>query len=169
MPSNCVAEVQCTLPVLVAFEKLYQTALYVFELTRATSADQVEVSLSALSAADRVIAATEQVKRRARALSSVVASRKIDHPTSMLIDKAFAASGLTKFAMDVAQAGGSTMVKVILARHMDVQAGKFDGAIRKAPWICESNGRVRLTAQRHRLPLTKVPAFDESRNWVAPL
>ena len=48
------------------------------------------------------------------------------------------------------------MVKVILARHMDVQAGKFDGAIRKAPWICESNGRVRAHGSTSQLPLTEV-------------
>jgi len=164
-PTDCKAQIRATLPVLVNYEKFYQSALYVFNLVRTAATEQMDITLEDIAKQSATVKGVATVRRRARILVSELHRSRLKTDTTRQINDVLTDSGVIGLATAIQGSHGVELLRLLLTRHKEVQAGKFDGALPKAAWLLEHKGQVRLTAQRHRLPMRACPQSWSDVDW----
>ncbi len=164
LPPDCEQQIFAALVILLPYERLSQGFQFLFDAVRATATDEPEVPLNVVAEKSNVLVAYEGVHSAARDLvASLSRAYEIHRTTSDEIQTVLRDGGIGAL-LPLIRATGSArdMVSLVLDRHRDVQQGKFDKGQRKAAWIRRdtTEGKVRLTAQRHQLSVS-----DRCANW----
>ena len=171
VPADCLTQIAATLQVLEPFEQFYQGAIFIFERIRSAVSDEIEVNLSDLSRTIPMQEARQAILKAAESLlRNLQAAREINPATATEVDAVLRESGILSLANEVLHQAtdGAELMRCIVRRHTQVQSGKFDKGLPKAAWtrLAEGGDRVRLTAQRHQLPVSQRPSTwkDASRH-----
>jgi hypothetical protein len=148
---------------LEPFEQFYQGVLFLFERIRGAASDEAEPRLAALASTEPLGEATQAIRWSAADLRRALqTARDVNASTAGQVAAVLQESGILALADDLLRepADTSELMRVVLRRHGQIQSGKFDKGVRKAPWVRLADGddRVRLTAQRYQLPPSERPA-----------
>lgn len=155
-PLLCVRQIEATLVLINAYERLYQAAQFLFDSVRAAATDKAEARLDLLAATAPCVSALHGLRSACRSLHTAMEDAAAIH-TETAIDcrTVFDSAGVVSFAQAArGTSDGAALLGMVLDRHRDVQQGKFDRGERKAAWVHHdtAQGSARLTAQRHQLP-----------------
>jgi hypothetical protein len=137
-------ELRQALGIVAAFESGYQHVLLVLERLLAccdraavpmVSTEEISADVVLRRALDGIGPAVAELEA---AIAEVDDAKLLEaiprlHDVRRFLERAGAASTALE------------LVDAVLARHREVQAGKFDGGRRKAPWLEHADGRVRRT------------------------
>lgn len=171
IPGTCQNQINATLQILEPFERLYQGAVFLFDSVRGAATDEAEVSLNDVVRLEAVEKAATALRRNAEQLLDSIQLARTCCPTTVQdIDTVLRDSGILSLVADLRKPGDDTLrlIQIMLNRHNEVQARKFDKGLPKAPWfhLDSAAKSVRLTAQRNQLLAAKRPPqwTDEGRH-----
>ncbi len=160
-PAESIAQIQAALCILEPFERYYQAALFLFEHLRAVATAEGQAVLSGLAHAPAVLDADKSVRANSEALrASLPAARAISIVSAQDVESVLRESGVLALAQETKDSRDAVaMMRIILRRHGQVQSGKFDRGMPKAPWMRLSDDweSVQLTAQRYELSSSRRP------------
>ena len=163
VPVICLDQISATLQMLEPFEQFYQGVLFLFERIRGAATDEAEARLSDLAVKEAMSEAAQAIRKNADGLQRAMrVAREVNATTAKQVEEVLQVSGILTLADEVLRepADNSELMRVVLRRHGQVQAGKFDKGLPKAAWarLADGDDRVRLTAQRYQLSATQRPA-----------
>ncbi len=163
VPAACLTQIGATLHILEPFEQFYQSAIFIFERIRGAATDDIEVSLSDLARTEPMQEARQAILKGAASLQwNLQTAREDNATTTAEVDAVLRESGILALANEVLHPAtdAAELMRLIVRRHSQVQSGKFDKGLPKAAWtrLADGGDRVRLTAQRHQLPVSQRPA-----------
>lgn len=161
--ASCLTQIDAALQVLEPFEQFYQGVIFLFDQIRGAASDQAEARLADLANVGPIGEAAEAIRKSANELQRIlVTAHAVNATTVIELDAVLRDSGILSLAADVLQETADTcgLMRIVLRRHSQVQSGKFDKGLPKAPWARLTNGGdcVQLTAQRYQIGRSQRPA-----------
>jgi hypothetical protein len=163
-PANYLSQIDATLCVLEPFEQFYQGVTFLFERIRGAASDEPDAQLTDMANTVSVSEAAEAVRKSADELLRILlAAREVNATTAGEVEAVLRDSGVLSLAADVLHEQSDTpeLMRIVLRRHSQVQSGKFDKGLPKAPWarLAKTGDRVSLTAQRYQLAQSQRPTL----------
>lgn len=163
LPATSLTQIAATLQIIEPFEQFYQSVLFLFERIRAAASDEPVIFLPELARNESVSEAVLAIRRSARELKNhLAAASEVNTTTVAEVENVLCNSGILALADELLREATDTCeaMRIVLRRHNQVQAGKFDKGLPKAAWarLVDGDDRVRLTAQRFQLPPSQRPA-----------
>jgi hypothetical protein len=138
--------------------------LFLFEFQRGRASDGGEVSLSELIEVPEVQEASRSARQITDSWAAYLEEAREKEPATVReIEKVLRDSGLMELTGSTGTASLPEFLPLLVRRHQQVQAGKFDRGQPKGPWLRLSpdGSRVLLTAQRFQLQRR-----DRPRVWT---
>jgi hypothetical protein len=140
------------LQIIEPYERLYQSAMFLFDHIRHQATPTGEAALAACVRGRQAQAALSELRKAAAAFLRRVESAT-GEPTSLgEAQSSLIKLGLVELARTFSSATGAIrLCEVLLQRHQRVQEGKLDGGVPKAPWVRLAPGRegvAQLTDQQ---------------------
>lgn len=158
-PLECIRQIEATLVLIRAYERLSQGIQFLFDAVRGGATDEPEISLETLAGASHCVSACAGARTSAKnLLAALEEAGNIHTQTGLDIRATLVEFGLVNVAEAICDTSeDSDLIGLVLNRHRDIQQGKLDRGERKATWLRQetAGGLVRLTAQRHELPRSK--------------
>lgn len=168
-PPSALQRIEATLTMIEPYERLYQTVQFLFDLLRAAATDAAVASLSEVAGLENCQWAQKAAQEAiAGLLTALEQAQEIHQRTADDIAKVLNQTGVLPFARELyGETTGVGRLAGVLARHRDVQHGKFDQGERKSTWLhCDQASEIiQLSAQRHELPLAERLNHWEEVPW----
>jgi hypothetical protein len=136
------------------FEQLYQAAIFLFDEVRSNATEQpAGYALTLLDAQKGSVEALRAAQRGHQALNRAFERTKISNESvNTSIAQAMSDSGIAALSDGIARAATpAAAAALLIQRHLEVQSGKIDRGVQKAPWLRSEGGVARLTSQRNEL------------------
>jgi hypothetical protein len=152
--SAAVRQLSVVTALIEPFEQLYQASLFLFDEVRSNATENpAGHSLTSLDSQKGCVDAFRAAQKSQREMQRTFEQAKaINEPLSASIAQAMRDSGIMALSDGIARAETpAAAVALLLQRHVDVQSGKFDRGLQKAPWLRVEGGVARLTSQRNEL------------------
>jgi hypothetical protein len=160
-PAECAAQLQAVLHILEPFERFYQAMLFLFEHLRAVASAEGRAVLGDVARAPVVVDADKSVRENGEALcASLPAAGGISPITAQDVGGVLRESDVLALVQEAAGTRDPVaMTRIILRRHEQVQSGRFDRGMPKAPWMRLSGDEesAYLTMQRYELHASQGP------------
>ncbi len=151
--------IRSALQVIEPYERMYQCATFVFDQIRVVTAKQGQANLQTVGRLSAIQAATNELRNAAAKFVAEIEAATDARDNLGAARLALAKLRLLELGKELAAtAEPVTQCQQVLHRHLQVQENKFDGGLRKQPWI-ELEKRLgqtaKLTAQRFGLETTQ--------------
>lgn len=169
--------IEAALRIIEPYENLYQAALFIFNSARMLATDQSRVELHVVLKARGVDQACDAAASNACRFLKEYHGSSVDRSSLGAAWQSSQKLGLIDLAQAFQSAKGEeALLKEVIARHLRVQEGKFDGGAPKGPWIRNAPGSTSglvLTAQKFGLAPWELPKTWQSierhpyRTWAA--
>lgn len=135
--------------------------LFLFEHLRSVASAEERAALADVARAPVVLDADASVREHDEALrASLPAACDISPPTAWDVEGVLRESGILALAQETAESRDPmAIMRILLKRHEQVQSGKFDRGMPKAPEmpLAGDQETIWLTAQRYELPASQRP------------
>ena len=169
--------IETALRVIEPYENLYQGALFIFNSARMLAADQSSVNLRVVLKSPGVDLACAAITSNSGRLLNEYNNSSADRSSLGAAWQSLPKLGLVDLATTFQSARGEeALLKGVIARHLRIQEGKFDGGMPKGPWIRYAPGgtsHFALTAQKFGIAQSEFPKTWQSierhpyRTWAA--
>jgi hypothetical protein len=170
-PENKLAcdRIVTALRVIEPYENLYQGALFIFNSARLLAMYQSSVDHRVILKSPGVDLACAAITSNSSRLLTEYNDSSADRSSLGAAWQSLQKIGLVELAKTFQSAKGEeALVKEVIARHLRVQEGKFDGGMPKGPWIRYEPGgtsHFALTAQKFGIAQSEFPKTWQSIEW----
>lgn len=154
-PVGCLRQIEATLSLIRPYETFSQAIQFLFDSIRAAATDEPVTRLQTVASSSACTAACQGARTTAASLLQAINEAELVHaPTAYELRKEFADAGVIALAGTIRETHDDvSLLNQVLDRHFGIQHDKHHRGERKTAWLRRdgTDGRVRLSAQRHQL------------------